>query len=185
MKVLLVRHGETDWNVASRIQGMTDTDLNEKGIEQARELGRSLITYPGNICRIYTSPLKRARQTADILSEYIGVSCEVLEGIEEMNFGIFEGISWKEAKVKHEDAYAKWHRNRRYTKIPEGESYQDVYERVSAAIEKITENETGEVLVITHSGVIKTLLSGIYNTPFQEMATRYVTENCKIVPLEV
>lgn len=201
MKVLLVRHGETDWNVAKKIQGSTDIPLNETGINQAEKLAETLAMRNIPIQGIYTSKLKRAADTARIAAEKLGVVCKVLEGIEEINFGLWEGISWDEVAEKFPEEYRVWRQNRRYEHPPKGESYQELLERVVKALQKLIrelyqedinlqtekhqkEKQEGDIVVVTHSADIMTLMSAIYDTPFHEMVKRYKTENTAVIEIE-
>ena len=94
MKFYVVRHGQTDWNAKGRIQGKTDIELNEIGIEQANKLKELIKDY--NIDLIISSPLKRARKTAEVINE--AVKCNIIfeESLKERGYGIFEGMIRKE-----------------------------------------------------------------------------------------
>lgn len=184
MKLLLVRHGETDWNKKSWIQGRTDTCLNENGERQARSLGERLLKEEISIARIYTSRLKRAGQTAQIVSEMVHVPWEVEEGLEEMNLGAWEGQTWKHVREEFSEEYRRWYENRRYTRIPGGESYQDLLDRLVPALRRIQEKSGGDVLVVTHSACIMTLLSYLKETPFEDMYRNYRLNNAQFCVLE-
>lgn len=177
MRLIFIRHGETDWNVQKKIQGCTDIPLNEMGIIQAESLARQLEKEDLNVNKIYTSKLVRARKTAEIIGEILHVPYEAYEGLEEMNLGLWEGKTWADVPQLYPEEYEKWHDNRRYTKTPEGESYQEVLERVLVAIREIMEHETGDIVIVTHSAIIMTIRSYIYDTPFHEMAKRYKLRN--------
>lgn len=186
MKLYLVRHGETDWNTLSRIQGNTDTVLNEKGRQQAAELADKL-KEGYQIRRIYTSDRRRARDTAGIIGERLGITPKVENGLEEINFGRWEGCTWQQVKEKFPEEYQIWHRNRRYHVPPSGESYQQLLERLLPTIDDIineNEQEEEDLLVVTHSAVIMTLMSYLYDTPFEDMAKNYRTGNTGIVELD-
>ena len=95
MKFILIRHAETDWNVENRLQGHTDTELNENGKAQARALARELV--PHGIHRVVSSDLKRAAQTADIVASLLGVPVHLDARLRECSFGSVEGITRQEA----------------------------------------------------------------------------------------
>lgn len=183
MKLYLTRHGETDWNLASRIQGKTDTLLNERGRQQAAELSGSL--KEKNVCfdRIYTSKQKRAKETAEIVAESLGLPLEELAGVEEMDLGIWEGHTWKQVKESFPQEYGIWHDNRRYIKTPGGESYEELLQRILPALRKVAEKEGGNALIVTHSAVIMTLLSYLHEKPFEDMAKNFKTKNAELVEL--
>lgn len=185
MNLYLTRHGETDWNVSSRIQGQTDTPLNETGVRQAKELAERLLEEKPEIAKIYTSRQKRAYQTAKIAAEKLQAEVVVKDGLEEISFGKWEGYTWKQVKELFSEEYEEWHENRRYKVPPKGESYQQLLERLVPALQEISREEKEDVLVVTHSAVIMTLLSYIYQKPFDEMAKNFKTKNTEIVVIEV
>ena len=96
MNIYFARHGETDWNIAKRIQGTTDIPLNENGIRQAELLCDNLEKEKVHLGRIYSSYQKRALTTAEIVGARYHVPVKVMEGLEEMNLGLFEGHTWDE-----------------------------------------------------------------------------------------
>ena len=95
MRLLLVRHGETDWNAAGRIQGCTDTPLNARGRAQAAALAEKLRSSE-RAEALYTSPLRRAAETAEIIGSALGLRPEPVEALREISFGVWEGCSWAE-----------------------------------------------------------------------------------------
>lgn len=165
MSVLLARHGETDWNTAKRIQGTTDIPLNDNGLKQAQLLYQSLAGEKVNVSRIYCSRQKRALKTAETVSAYYKVPVQVIHGLEEMNFGIFEGHTWEEIAALYPDELDQWQSDKRYHRVPDGESCQDLLERLFLAFEQIageTEAATSagdDILIITHGMVILSLLT--------------------------
>lgn len=183
MKIFLIRHGQTDWNLKGKIQGSCDIDLNETGILQAKELSEKILESNYKFPIIYTSPQKRALTTAQILSETTGVEYVPLKGLEEINLGGWEGLSWAEVKEKFPKEYEEWYKNRRYTKPPKGESYQDMLERVLAALQSISTDERENIAIVTHSAVIMCILCYITNTPFDEM-TKFKADNTIIIEID-
>jgi len=184
MKLIFIRHGETNWNIEKRIQGSTDIELNKRGLEQAKELGVSLKDNKVHICKIYTSRQKRAEQTAEIVSKYLDKEYEVLEGLEEMNLGLWEGKTWSEVQEQCQEEYSRWNIDRRYTRLLKGESYQDVLDRLLPALKKIMEANCSDVLIVTHSAVIMSLLSYLRDTPFSQMVENYQMKNTQTVEID-
>lgn len=184
MKLYLVRHGETDWNLESKIQGQTDTSINDNGRKQAQELAERVIEELGTIKRIYSSRQKRALETAQIIGRRLSVSPVVHQGLEEICLGEWEGYTWKQVKEIFSEEYQIWHQNRRYQVPPGGESYQQLLDRLLPALDGIMKKERQDVLIVTHSAVIMTLMSYIYDTPFEDMAKNYKTGNATIVELD-
>lgn len=183
MKLYFIRHGQTDWNIRGMIQGSTDTELNENGIRQAEELSEKIISSGIKFSKIYTSMQKRALKTAQILSNAISVEYMPVEGLEEVNLGDWEGLSWQQVREKYPVEYDEWYHNRRYTKAPNGESYQEMLERVLKAIYAIIESNNDDVVIVTHGAVIMCLQCYITGTPFEEM-TKFKTENANITIIE-
>lgn len=102
MKIYFARHGQTDWNILRKVQGTTDIPLNETGMLQANELCQYLQDNHISFAKIYTSYQIRARQTAQIIDWHFHTGFEVVNGLEEMNLGLFEGVEFysKEIEIK-------------------------------------------------------------------------------------
>lgn len=184
MKIIITRHGETDWNTRKIIQGSTDTPLNAAGLQQAEALAETLSGDSWHIQHIYTSRLIRALDTAQIVANRLKLPCTVLNGLEEMSLGQWEGLSWKEVTERYPQHYSLWHEKRRHTRTPDGESYQNVLVRFHGALKKVSACGLDEVLVVTHSANIMTLLSYLNQTPFHEMVNRYKPQNTALIVLE-
>lgn len=180
----LVRHGETDWNTAKRVQGKTDIPLNENGIRQAEQLAARLEEDNLKFNRIYTSRFQRAKRTAEIVAEKMGACVVVIDGLEEINLGKWEGLTWEQAKEQYPREFGVWFQSRRETRPPEGESYQDVLDRLIPALKRVLEEEPGDALVVTHSGNIMGLMSLIHGKPFEDMAKNYRMGNTEIQSLD-
>lgn len=183
MKIYLIRHGQTDWNVQKKIQGSSDIELNETGIRQAEELSLRLIEQKYQFDKIYTSPKKRALTTAQIISERIKTEYEIVEDFSEMNFGDWEGLSWPVVQTEYPFAYRKWHENRRYVPTPHGESYQQLLQRVLGALDKILEENFNNIAIVSHSAIIMSLQCYLSNIPFEEML-QFKATNASILEIE-
>lgn len=165
MKLILVRHGETDWNKEHRVQGLSDIPLNEHGMAQARGLSESLRGEKFN--RIYASPLLRARQTADIINEHHGLTVHTDERLLELRQGIFEGMTFLEMKETHGEFLMQWMTDPISVAMPQGESLQELYTRASAAIDEIISTGT-DSLVVTHNFTLSVLLCAVQHLPVSE-----------------
>lgn len=183
MKLIFVRHGQTDWNVQGKIQGSYDSELNSTGINQAMKLSEKLLSLNYKFSKIYSSPQKRALKTAEILSKSSNVDYVLMKDLQEMNMGKWEGLSWKEVEEKYPTEYKKWYLNRRYTKTPDGESYENMLERVLKSIDKIINENTHDVVIVSHSAVIMCLQCYVTNTPFNEML-KFKTKNANITEID-
>lgn len=152
-----VRHGETDWNVRKKIQGSTDVPLNENGLRQAEELAKRLVREQYQIDRIYTSPQLRAKVTAQAAADTLGIECISLPDLAEMDFGRWEGDNWQNIRKNDGKTYYYWNSHRRYAKTPGGECYNDVLKRTFRALKFMMKQETGNVLVMSHSAILMSL----------------------------
>lgn len=185
MKLYFVRHGETEWNVRKKIQGKTDIPLNENGICQARELADELQRDDIRVNHIYHSTQIRAEQTAGIIAEALHARCVPLDGLAEMNLGIWEGDNWRAIEQKNSPEYQNWKKDRRYVRTPGGgECYNDIVKRTLRAMEYIIKRENNDVIIVTHSAIIMALRCYIAGLPFEEMVRKFKTKNAEVVMIE-
>jgi broad specificity phosphatase PhoE len=155
--ILLARHGETDWNREKRWQGLADLSLNERGREQARALAERLEPLP--VGAVYTSDLRRARETALIVAERKGMGATPMRELREVDVGSWTGLSYDEVKERFQEAYTQM-RGRTGRGWEGGESYAAMGRRVLEAMRRIAREHPGDtVLVVTHSGPIRTVLA--------------------------
>ena len=152
-RICLVRHGETEWNAARRIQGQIDIGLNETGLRQAEAAGRWLKS--AGIMALYSSDLKRAWTTAEALGRALGLTPLPTPEMRERCYGIFEGLTYDEAKARHPDGYAAFEgRNADYA-FENGESLTAMYARVTGKLKVIAAAHPGQnVAVVLHGGVL-------------------------------
>jgi probable phosphoglycerate mutase len=183
MKLYFIRHGQTDWNQAGRIQGSCDIHLNSTGLKQAEELCKKLFELDYPISRIYTSKQMRALQTATVLSEASELELFPVDGLEEVNLGLWEGLSWSDVREKYPKEYEDWYHNRRYSNAHTGETYQEVVVRAMAAIHRIILENEAAVAIVTHNAVIMCLQCYLTDTPFHDMK-RFKAANTSITILE-
>jgi probable phosphoglycerate mutase len=153
-RIIAVRHGETAWNVAARIQGQLDVGLNDTGRWQARRIGEALAGE--QISAVYSSDLGRAHQTAQSIAEVTGVEVVPEEGLRERSFGIFEGKTFDEIKETWPDHANNWRRRVPEWQPPEGgESLLQLRERVTRTLQSLAARHPGEqIVVVAHGGVL-------------------------------
>ncbi len=155
--ILLARHGETDDNIPPiRVQGFTDTPLNETGRRQAAELAERLADEP--IVSLWSSDLSRARETAEIVGERIGRVPRLDARLREANRGRWEGRLFIDIERDEPALYDAWRRAGETFRFPGGESLQDQMDRVLACLRDVA--ATGELpaLVVCHGGSIRVVL---------------------------
>jgi broad specificity phosphatase PhoE len=148
--ILLVRHGETDWNLQRRVQGHSDTPLNDNGRDQALALAETL--DDAGLDAVYASDLLRARDTARVVADRKGLEVQLMPELRERHFGTWEGLTDTEIYERFPDAksHAWW---------GDGETKEEMRTRVLAALHQIAEEHPdGRVLVVTHGGPVRTLL---------------------------
>jgi len=166
-EIILVRHGETEWNVAEIFRGRIDIELNETGIKQAELLAKYLSKL--KIEAIYSSPLKRALKTAEIIAGHHKLDVDIAPGLIDFNFGKWQGLSHQEVKDKNKELYADWINRPDQIKMPAGESLDEVRKRATGVVNNIIARYKGTVVLISHRVVNKVLicaLLGLDNSHF-------------------
>jgi broad specificity phosphatase PhoE len=171
--ILLARHGETDWNVDRRVQGHSDTPLNDKGRGQARALAEELAGEP--IDAVYSSDLLRAHETARIVAEQRGLDVTAIRDLREKNFGTWEGLTDVEINERFPQtldlSWRDW---------GDGETRQEMADRVLAALHRIAETHPGQrVLVVSHGGPLRAVLQHCRIDGVARI------DNCHVVRVEV
>lgn len=178
--LLLIRHAETD--MAGRFCGHSDPELNERGRQQLAGVVDRLSEYA--VRRIYTSDLRRARQTAEAIASHYGIGLEVRLGLREIHFGQWEGLSWSEIEA-HDAALAKsWAERYPNVTAPGGESLQQFERRVRAESAFLFAAATEcPIAVVAHAGFIRVLLTNFYGVP-EEEAWKFTKEYGSVVALD-
>ena len=152
--LLLARHGETDWYRARRWQGHADRPLTERGRAQAMDLARRLADI--ELDAVYSSDLRRARETAQAVAEAQEVGLIQLPELREVNVGSWEGLTREEAETRFPDGFRRWRAGA--TGWEDGETYAEMARRVLAAVGRIaSDNEGGRVLIVSHGGPIRAI----------------------------
>jgi broad specificity phosphatase PhoE len=152
--VHLARHGESDWNAAGRWQGHADRPLTELGRRQAAELAERLACVP--LDAVYSSDLRRARETAEPVAKRHRLEVTVLRSLREVDVGAWSGLSRPEVERRFPEAFARWRGGGQGWE--DGETYEQMTERVVGAVLEIAAaHPGGEVLVVAHGGPIRAL----------------------------
>ncbi len=169
-RLYLLRHGHTVGGDELRYKGHTDVPLSEKGRGQIEALADYLKREGVNGPAVYSSDLKRAAETAEIISEALGVPVVKKTLLRERNFGLWEGMSLEEIEQRYPREFEKWRNNPLRYKPPEGESTLDVRDRVKRAVEEILEEVTqGDIVVVSHGGVNRVLLCHLLDIPLENI----------------
>ena len=165
--IILVRHGETDWNVSEVFRGRIDIELNETGLKQAGLLAE----YLGDLRldAIYSSPLKRALKTAEVIASHHNLDVEITPGLIDFDFGEWQGLAHEVVKDRYKELYAEWINSPQQVKMAAGESLNDVRGRVTGVVNSIVDKYEGTVVLVAHRVVNKVLicaLLGLDNSHF-------------------
>jgi probable phosphoglycerate mutase len=182
-QVVLWRHGRTEWNVAGRVQGQSDTPLDEVGHQQAREAAARLATLKPY--RILSSDLQRARDTANYLGAISGVEVELDERFRELNFGAREGLTWREAWDQMPEGMQAWVDGDE-TQIPGSETHVEAGERFAAGLEAALPSLPADavLVVVAHGAVLRTGICSFLGIPRAHWGTFGALNNCAWSVLE-
>ncbi|MGH7845424.1 MAG: histidine phosphatase family protein [Candidatus Binatia bacterium] len=179
MEILLLRHGETDWNRQRRCQGLSDLELNGSGLRQALEIAASL--RQESILAIISSHLRRALQTAEVVRQYhAGIPIVIDKDLRELDHGDLEGLTFDEVKEKYPGFMGRWRSAPAHLPTPGGESIADVDRRTWGAMQRVTRRyPTGAAVVVTHNFPILSILCRITGTDLNNYR-RFRTEPCAL-----
>ncbi len=173
MEILLLRHGETLWNFEKRCQGLTDLDLNETGLRQARDVAQHL--KEENIHAVFSSNLKRAIQTANAVSELHALEVITDNDFRELDHGEFEGHTFTEIQSTYADFIQAWREKPANLAIPGGESIAEVDKRAWRGIENIKRHFLHKtVVIVSHQFPMVSILCRITGTPLNNYRSFHV-----------
>lgn len=168
LRIYITRHGQTQWNQERRLQGWKDAPLTELGIKQAEELGNRIKKI--DLDHIYCSPLGRTKKTAEIALDGKNIPLSLDERLKEINMGDWEGIDAEKVKENHPKHYNLfWNSPDKY-EPDTGESYIDIYDRVTDALDEIISKHSDEnILIISHGCASKVMLAYFEGRPLGEL----------------
>jgi alpha-ribazole phosphatase/probable phosphoglycerate mutase len=186
-RIFFIRHGETNWNREFRYQGSSDVELNEEGARQARSAG---IRLAGIVpLKIYSSPLKRALRTAEIILENNSgeAPLELCDDLREISFGSWEGLTAAQITERDAGTFAAW-REAPFSAVPEGgEPFASVASRAKLASERIkSSGHPGAVtFVVAHGAVLRALIASFMDVSDMDMLWKLRFDNCSISALDM
>jgi len=158
-ELILARHGETVWNVEKIYRGRTDVNLDEVGIKQAELLGKYLSIW--ELEAIYSSPLRRAIDTATIIARYQKIGTHIAEGLVDFDYGEWQSLPEQEAKRLYPTLHNEWHNNPHKVEMPGGESLEDVRRRAIEVVNDVLSKYQGSVVLVSHRVVNKVLICSL------------------------
>jgi broad specificity phosphatase PhoE len=158
-KLILARHGETVWNVEKIYRGRTDVNLDEVGIKQAELLGKYLSNW--ELEAVYSSPLRRALDMANIIDRYQKIGVHIAEGLIDFDYGEWQSLPEQEVKRLYPALHNEWHSNPHKVKMPGGESLEDVRRRAIKVVNDVFSKYQGSVVLVAHRVVNKVLICSL------------------------
>ena len=170
-RIILLRHGQTGWNKQERFRGWVDIDLDDTGRRQAEAAASRVSQW--EVTAIYSSPLKRAQTTARALADIAGLEVVPADGITDIHFGVWQGMSIADVEESYPEQFDQWCHHPERLEIPDGETLEDVRKRAVATVEELAAKHEGETIaVVTHRVVCRVLLChllGLDNSHFWQI----------------
>ncbi|MDM8000527.1 MAG: histidine phosphatase family protein [Dehalococcoidia bacterium] len=180
--LVLVRHGQTDWNVNGRYMGWIDEALNEEGPRQAAVLADRLADWP--VSAVYSSPLKRALATAETIAGKHSLEVQTLDDLGEMRIGEWEGMYAWDIAARYSELWKAWRASPGDFRMPGGESLNEVRERAIRAFSRMTGGHEGRmVLAVTHDVVVRLLVAHCLGVS-QDIYRRLEVGNASVTVIE-
>ncbi len=183
LRLLLVRHGETDWNLQMRFQGQTDVDLNARGVEQAEAVAHRLRNEP--LQAIYSSDLRRAMQTAQIIARHHDLRPIADTDLRELSYGVWEGMSREEILASEwAELFEKYRKDSLRYRPPGAEYPEQILERSRRVLHRIRhEYHEGTVCIVGHGGSLRALICVALSAPL-ETFRRMRLDNASLSAIE-
>lgn len=180
MKLYIIRHGQTDWNIAKKIQGRQDIPLNERGRYQAGCLKKAMENRP--VTAVFTSPQIRAMETAKAVALSSGSAVIPVKDLMEINYGSWEGKTEEELLQEDRALYEAWWSHPAETAPPGGESISQVNERCQKAWKEIEPQLTGDAAIVAHGGLLAHFMEQLLGS--ESVAASTVAHNASITTIE-
>jgi phosphoserine phosphatase len=152
LRLFVVRHGETEWVRERRFAGSRDIPLTAAGRDQCAAVARALAS--ATVAAVYTSPLERARASAEVIAKPHGLAVRIVPAFSEMTFGSWEGLTRDEARARDPEAWAQWRSAPHLLKLAGGETIAEVAARVTAGVEALQAAHDGHTVVLVSHGVV-------------------------------
>jgi len=162
----LVRHGETDWNAARRLQGHTDIDLNARGLAQAKQMAQALKRISFQFDVLYTSDLQRAAKTAEAIEQLFETTAIRNAALRERHLGALQGLTTDDAPLREPELWKSHLSRNTEENLRNGESIQQFANRIKTVLEQIYKQHTGKtILLVSHGGALDMMYRIASNQP--------------------
>jgi broad specificity phosphatase PhoE len=159
--VILVRHGQTEWNRVERFRGRADVPLNDTGLAQAEAAGRR-VASTWQPAAIYSSPLSRAVRTAEAIARHFDLPVQTLSGLADIDYGQWQGLMPEEARQRWPDAVDAWYNTPHKAVIPGGETLDDLRLRAMQTVQALVEHHSTQTIVLVgHTVINRIILLGV------------------------
>jgi probable phosphoglycerate mutase len=160
-RIILVRHGQTEWNRLERFRGQADVPLNETGIQQAEATGRR-VAAKWRPAAIYSSPLSRSVKTAEAIATHFDMLVEVYSGLADIDYGEWQGLSPEEVRSRWPKILDAWYNTPHLACIPGGETLDDLRKRAMDSVNELAARHAGETIVLLgHTVINRIILLGV------------------------
>jgi probable phosphoglycerate mutase len=160
-KILLIRHGQTEWNRVERFRGHADVPLNETGLKQAEVTGR-YVAANWKVDTICSSPLSRAVKTAEMIGKHVNLPVEIHSGLTDIDYGEWQGVTTEEAIKRWPAMVEAWYEAPHQVRIPGGETLEALRKRAMETIKDLTARHSGQTIVLVgHTVINKIILLGV------------------------
>jgi len=160
-RIILVRHGQTEWNRVERFRGRADVPLNETGLAQAEATGKRVASEWQPVA-VYTSPLSRSVKTAESIAKHYDLKVQIHPGLADIDYGEWQGLSPEEARQRWPEEIDAWYNRPHLARIPGGETLDDLRARLMQTVNELATRHTGETIVLVgHTVINRIILLGI------------------------
>ncbi len=160
-RIILVRHGQTEWNRVDRFRGRADIPLNETGLKQAEATGRRVASEWKPVA-VYASPLSRSVKTAEAIVAHLNIPVQIEPGVIDIDYGQWQGLTHEEVKARWPEIYHAWCDAPQTARIPGGETLAKMRTRAMQAVKQIAARNPGQtVAVVSHTAVNRVILLAI------------------------
>jgi phosphoserine phosphatase len=160
-RIILVRHGQTRWNLVEHFRGQADVPLNETGLAQAEAVSRRVARHWSPVA-VYASPLSRAVRTAEVIAQPLGLTVQVTSGLLDMDFGQWQGLTVDAVKARWPELSSAWYAVPHTVSVPSGETLADVRARGMATVQELCARHSDQTIVLVgHNAINRVILLGV------------------------
>jgi probable phosphoglycerate mutase len=160
-QIILVRHGQTEWNRVERFRGRADVPLNETGLAQAAATGKR-VAAEWQPAAVYSSPLSRSVKTAEAIAGHFGLPVQTHAGLADIDYGEWQGLTPAEVQARWPEMHQAWYHAPQAARIPGGETLDDLHARGMAAVRELAARHAGQTIVLVgHTVINRVILLGV------------------------